>query len=50
MDDCNMWFTGQSGTIQSYGWSGGAMIGGNHYTYCVRRELGKFYLTQISNF
>ena len=41
--DCNMYITGVAGTFQSFGWSGTAQIGAQHYTYCVRRELGNHY-------
>ena len=41
--DCNMYITGVAGTFQSFGWSGTAQIGAQHYTYCVRRELGNLY-------
>ena len=40
-NDCHLYFTGISGIMSSLGHPGGAQIGGNRYSYCVRRENGK---------
>ena len=38
--DCTQYFTGASGTIQSYNFAGNSIIQGMDYTNCVRQELG----------
>ena len=37
---CNLYFTGASGIVKSLAFDGGAQIGGNYYSYCIRRENG----------
>ena len=41
---CNLYFTGQAGIVKSLAWDGSAQIGGNHYSYCIRRENGNVEL------
>ena len=36
--DCTQYFTGTSGTIQTYNF--GQLLGGMSYTNCIRREAG----------
>jgi len=38
--DCVQYHTGQSGTVNSYGWAGAQLIMGMDYHTCVRREKG----------
>jgi len=37
--DCNQWFTGASGTVQSYNWPSIQLISKTH-NMCIRREAG----------
>merc|ERR1719323_984731 len=39
-NDCDQYLTGQSGTVQSYGWQSGQQITGTIFTTCIRRERG----------
>jgi len=49
-NDCAQYLTGQSGTIQSYGWQSAHQITGNMWTFCIRRETGycsiQYYIVQ----
>jgi len=38
--DCVQYFTGSTGTIQSYNFAGGQLLQGMYYTNCVRTEAG----------
>ena len=38
--DCNQYFTGQSGTVQSYNWPT-IQLDSKTHNICIRRELGK---------
>jgi len=37
--DCNQWFTGISGVVQSYNWPN-VMLQARHFNTCIRREKG----------
>merc|ERR1719445_738416 len=38
--DCVQYFTGSTGTIQSYNFAGGQLLQGMYYTNCIRTEAG----------
>merc|ERR1712106_147116 len=38
--DCVQYFTGSTGTIQSYNFAGGQLLQGMYYTNCIRTESG----------
>ena len=48
--DCTQYFTGTTGTIQTYNFAGGQLIAGVDYTNCVRQELGENAFVIINNF
>ena len=37
---CSQWFTGVTGTLQSYNFAGGVHLANQDYTICIRQELG----------
>ena len=42
---CTQWFTGTTGTIQSYNFAGGHHLAGQDYTICIREEAGYCSIT-----
>ena len=38
--DCTQYFTGTSGTVQSYNFQGGQLLVSQYYTNCIRTERG----------
>ena len=42
---CTQWFTGLTGTIQSYNFAGGHHLAGQDYTICIREEVGYCSIT-----
>ena len=37
---CSQWFTGVTGTLQSYNFAGGIHLANQDYTVCIRQEAG----------
>ena len=37
---CTQWFTGVTGTLQSYNFAGGKHLANQDYTICIRQEAG----------
>ena len=37
---CTQWFTGVTGTLQSYNFAGGVHLANQDYTICIRQEAG----------
>jgi len=37
--DCVQYYTGSTGTVQSFGWAGGQLLAGMDYRVCIREEL-----------
>ena len=46
--DCNQWFTGISGVVQSYNWPN-VMLQARHFNTCIRREKGKLQRKVTAN-
>ena len=37
---CSQWFTGVTGTLQSFNFAGGMHLANQDYTICIRQEVG----------
>ena len=46
---CTQWFTGTTGTIQSYNFAGGHHLAGQDYTACIREEAGYCSITYTAD-
>ena len=46
---CTQWFTGTTGTIQSYNFAGGSHLAGQDYTACIREEAGYCSITYTAD-
>jgi len=42
--DCVQYFTGTSGTVQSYNFQGGTQLAAQEYNICLRQEEGLIFL------
>ena len=41
---CTQWFTGQSASVMSYNHQGGVQLSNQDENFCVRTELGNYYV------